>query len=116
MTCPMFVDFTRECIKKYPEIVKISSYVICESDGYEKCVVYNMIKMPDKNCKYSVPCYIDFFEKQLELTMEEITKSGEQFCFNKENRVNCSRYKCLDEGKEISIGLTADGRIVELKV
>ena len=36
MICPMYKDFTRECAKKFEEIVNISNFDFCDLDRYKK--------------------------------------------------------------------------------
>ena len=43
MSCPLYNDFTRECVEKFPEIVSIGTYDYCSSDGYKTCPFYKII-------------------------------------------------------------------------
>lgn len=115
MSCPLFVDYTRECVEIYPEIVQISSYDICQSNNYETCPVYIMIKSPEKNCENTVKCYVTFFKFNLEISIEKLTEIAEKYCFNEENREKCEIYKIIESGDEIPRGLLGDGSIAETK-
>jgi len=42
MTCPMYKDFTRQCIQHFKEMARITNFEICESNKYEECPAYQI--------------------------------------------------------------------------
>ena len=122
MSCPYFVDFTRDCIKTYPAIIQYKDFSACESEGYQKCLVYNILRS-DFRCKYLDTCLNMFpddipeFFKLLnhdEAIYEFVTKPTYKYCLSKENNVRCVRYKIKEEGKQPPPGLTPDGQNVDI--
>jgi len=112
MSCPMYKDFTRECIEKFEEIINISNLDVCESDRYKECPFYRILNEPEKHCKYIYKCLEG--AAIWKLSFERITQVSKTYCFS-ENRVNCERYKVMKTGKAIPEGLCADGIRTELK-
>ena len=101
MSCPYFVDFTRDCIKTYPAIIQYKDFSSCESEGYQKCLVYNILRS-DFRCKYLDTCLNmfpddipEFFKllNQDEAIYAFVTKPTYQYCLSKDNNVRCARYK-----------------------
>jgi len=37
MSCPIYKDYTRGRIVKFPEVSELISFDICESEAYKKC-------------------------------------------------------------------------------
>jgi len=118
MSCPMYIDFTRECIKKFKSILNIGNYDICGSnDGYKDCIFYKTIKYPDDACKYRDKCiglHIKADVSKMKIDIDILNSMGKQYCFN-ENRTNCAIYKKFKSGEEPSALLTPDGTMIELK-
>jgi len=122
MSCPYFVDFTRDCIKTYPAIIQYKDFSACESDGYQKCLVYNILRS-DFRCKYLDTCLNmfpedipEFFKllNQDETIYAFVTKPTYHYCLSKDNNVRCARYKIKEEGKQPPPGLTPDGQNVSI--
>ncbi len=122
MSCPYFVDFTRDCIKTYPAIIQYKDFSSCESEGYQKCLVYNILRS-DFRCKYLDSCLNmfpddipEFFKllNQDETIYAFVTKPTYHYCLSKDNHVRCARYKIKEEGKQPPPGLTPDGQNVNI--
>ena len=122
MSCPYFVDFTRDCIKTYPAIIQYKDFSACESEGYQKCLVYNILRS-DFRCKYLDTCLNmfpsdipEFFKllNQDETIYAFVTKPTYHYCLSKDNNVRCARYKIKEEGKQPPPGLTPDGQNVNI--
>ena len=122
MSCPYFVDFTRDCIKTYPAIIQYKDFSACESEGYQKCLVYNILRS-DFRCKYLDTCLNmfpedipEFFKllNQDETIYAFVTKPTYHYCLSKDNNVRCARYKIKEEGKQPPPGLTPDGQNVSI--
>jgi hypothetical protein len=112
MSCPMYKDFTRECVEKFKEIINISNFEFCDLDKYKECPFYRALNEPEKLCEYVDRCHHD--ETIWKLSFERITWASKTYCFS-ENKVNCERYKAMKTGKAIPEGLRVDGSRIELK-
>jgi hypothetical protein len=110
MPCPLYADFTRECITKI-EVTPDASFDFCNSDRYIECPFYRTIQNIGEFCENikKCPIYAHFslgeFEKFLQMT--------KQYCLS-ENHVYCQRYKIKKEAKEVPKELLPDGRTIEL--
>ena len=112
MSCPMYKDFTRECIEKFEEIITISNIDVCESDRYKECPFYRFLNEPEKCCEYVDKC---LHGKTIwTSSFERIMWVSKTYCFS-ENKVNCERYKVMKIGKATPEGLRVDGSRIELK-
>ena len=123
MSCPYYVDFTRDCIKTYPAIIQYKDFSSCESERYQKCLVYAILKS-DFRCQYLDTCLNmfpedipDFFKllNENQAIYDFVTKPTYQYCLSKQNYQHCVRYKIKEDGKEPSPGLTPDGQNVNIK-
>ncbi len=110
MYCPMFRDFTRECIAPFKDVAEISTYITCQSDKYKTCPFYRSLTEQDKICKFMPKC------RQIKLAFkmpfDVHTELANRYCFE-DNRINCARYKLFEAGKEPPDNLIADGTIYE---
>jgi len=62
MACPLYVDFTRMCIEKFPSFVKFKSFQTCESEQYVDCPLYQVCTS-SYNCEYLPSCSKQYNEK-----------------------------------------------------
>jgi hypothetical protein len=122
MSCPYFVDFTRDCIKTYPAIIQYKDFSACESEGYQKCLIYNILHS-DFRCKYLDSCLNmfpseipEFFKllNQDKTIYAFVTEPTYHYCLSKENNVECARYKMKEEGRQPPPGLTPNGQYVNI--
>jgi len=122
MSCPYYIDFTRDCIRTYPAIIQYKDFSSCESESYQKCLVYHILQS-DFRCQYLQTCLNmfpddlpEFFKllNQDAAIYEFVTKPTYQYCLSKENHMQCIRYKIKQEGKEPPPGLTPDGQNVNI--
>jgi hypothetical protein len=120
MSCPYYIDFTRDCLRTYPEIIHYKDFTACESEGYHRCIVYNILKS-DFHCQYLDTCLNmfpkdlpDFFKllNQNQTIYDFVTKPTYQYCLSKDNHVHCVRYKIKQEGNQPPPGLTPEGKNV----
>jgi hypothetical protein len=120
MSCPLFVDFTRECIHKFPEIVAIGTYGYCSSDGYKMCPFYKIIVEKSPHCEFIKNCGISFLEYFSYPKMVEMYELNPQnfleHCLSDDKKINCAIYKYRKDGKDIPKGLLPDGRKIKLEV
>ncbi len=122
MNCPYYVDFTRDCIRTYPEVIQYKDFSACESENYQKCMIYHILRS-DFRCQYLDTCLNmfptdlpEFFKlmNQDPAIYEFITKPTYRYCLSKENHMNCVRYKLRQDGKEPPPGLSPDGQMVNI--
>ena len=122
MSCPYYIDFTRDCIRTYPAIIQYKDFSSCESERYQKCMVYNILQS-DFRCQYLNTCLNmfpddlpEFFKllNQDTAIYEFVTKPTYHYCLSKENHLLCVRYKIKQEGKEPPPGLTPDGQNINI--
>jgi len=120
MPCPLFIDFTRECIHKFPDIASIGTYDYCSSDSYKLCPLYKMIVEKSPHCEFIGKCGMSFIEYFSYPKLVEMYESNPQsfleYCLSDDNKVNCALYKYRKEGKDAPYGLLPDGRKIKLKV
>ena len=123
MSCPLFVDLTRECAKSYPEIINISNYDICNSESYDRfCPLYMILTEGKKPCNFFQKCFKQFIKKEDYLL--SIRPDGhilfrekelKMFCFNEQNRKNCKIYQLYDkDNDDIPLDLIPSGYLNEL--
>ena len=112
MTCPLYNDYTRECVNKYKRVLKVPTYTVCNSDDFDECPMYEIIVKKVECCEFTPKCDEDM---NFAIWDYELLKYiANNFCFHGK-KVNCAIFKLRNEGKEIPEGLQPDGKIVELK-
>jgi len=118
MVCPLYVDFTRMCIKKFPGLVKTASYEICESEQYVGCQIYKICKS-DFNCEYLHDCSKQYLEKMPKFVttlfmddkgVKDMTDILMKFCLSPEKSKTCAKYQLYSKGEIPPINLLPDGR------
>jgi hypothetical protein len=118
MGCPLFEDYTRNCVEEYPDFVTYSNFDICQSDTYKKCPMYILIRNKFK-CKYLQFCsksYNNVTPKFIEKIFIDEKFKGDvivcmmkKYCMSADNHMNCMRYKLFNQGKKPSLRLLPDG-------
>jgi len=112
MTCPMYKDYTRGCVKKYNRVLQVPTFDICESDNYDECPMYNIITNKVECCEYTPAC-----DKEMDFgiwDIEHLKYIANNFCFHGKKK-NCAIYKLRNASKEVPKELQPDGRMIELK-
>jgi hypothetical protein len=118
MSCPLYIDFTRECIKKYKDFARYQSYDLCDTENYSKCLMYTVCTA-DFNCKYLDNCSKIFHDNAPQLIqkifIEEkvynlLVSTTTNYCLSKSNAENCERYKRFELGETPSYKLFPDGQ------
>ena len=113
MSCPMYKDFTRECITEFKDVITIANYAICESDKYEEdCPFYKFIKKVEPRCDFVDKCPMYFHVAQG--NFQGLINMTKKYCYS-EKYTNCARYELKKAGKDVSKGLYPDGNMIELK-
>ena len=117
MGCPLFEDvnrgyFTRRCITRFEDVIQISNFDICVSDGYRDCPFYRIINKIEPICEFAEKCPMYFHIAESDF--KELLTMTKEYCFS-ENYENCERYKLRKAGKDVPKELYPNGSIVELK-
>ena len=55
MSCPLYIDYTRECIREI-EIIPNNTLEYCTSSKYKKCPFYRIIKKEKNICECIKKC------------------------------------------------------------
>jgi hypothetical protein len=111
MACPLFVDYTRECITEI-EVLPADTFNYCLTEFYKECPFFRVIKGISPICEYikNCPMYAYFkvgdFEKFVKITKE--------YCLS-ENNVNCKRYSLRKSGKIPPPNLSPEGDLLEIE-
>ena len=113
MSCPLYKDFTRECIKDMKELEQINSFDFCESDGYEDCPTYKIITGKVLPCEFMEKCRKRRDVKDVDF--ETIKRFANDFCLS-ENKVNCEVYKLYNSGKNVPDELHPDGTKSKIEI
>ena len=118
MVCPLYIDFTRNCIEKFPDFLVFPTFDLCESDDYNECLAY-LILNSSFSCPYLISCGKEY-KKTLPTIVKKLLGEKEtrniyhkyavEYCTSQENHVNCAKYKLFSEGKTPPITLFPDGR------
>lgn len=105
MGCPMYVDYTRECLQRIGYIPR-DTFSYCQTEKFRDCPFYKTINKIGHHCEYieKCPAYQYFntgdFEKFVYIT--------EKYCLSG-NNVNCERFKLRRSGNEVPASLLPDG-------
>ena len=102
MTCPYFVDYTRNCLTEFPQMFQYSDFDLCDSDDYDNCLHYYFAKTKSR-CKYVSKCANYFIDNTPEIfkNMFNSVKKGDlsdlhSVIFDKKNEFN-KQYNLLGE-------------------
>ncbi|MBN1859858.1 MAG: hypothetical protein JW840_00195 [Candidatus Thermoplasmatota archaeon] len=118
VTCPFFVDLTRECIKKYKEFARYQSYDLCDTDNFSQCLLYTVCTA-DFNCKYLDRCSKIFHDNAPQLIQKIFSEdkvykflvsTTTTYCLSQSNAKHCARYKRFELGETPSYKLFPDGQ------
>ncbi|MDH4330195.1 MAG: hypothetical protein OEV93_01455 [Candidatus Moranbacteria bacterium] len=111
--CPLFVDFTRECIRDievYPHEITPSMLGFCRTQRHINCPFYKMLKTKEPVCKNISKCPA-FKNFQIE-DFDEFVEISNEYCTSK-NHINCQRYITKEKGEVVPIDLHPNGTSVE---
>ncbi|MFH2138658.1 MAG: hypothetical protein ABII88_09135 [Candidatus Omnitrophota bacterium] len=110
MNCPMFVDYTRNCLSYARNIAEINTHPFCSQGKYADCPFYRLINGIEPVCENMKECVIcskisyKNFDKFLEYT--------KTYCLSK-NKIDCERFKIRSLDKIPPVTLMPDGNHLE---
>ena len=113
MTCPLFNDFTRDCLNIFPTLISSGSLTLCNSEEYEeKCVFFRIITQKEPICEFATglsKCPL------IEIVnTDKFKELAKKFCLSK-NKTACKRYNLKKEGKDVPENLLPDGSFAQIE-
>ncbi len=112
MGCPLFVDYTRECVEDIRTLPP-DTYNYCQSKDYQKCPFYIKKQNLKTACEFVDKC--PFFNNFNMNSFDEFMNITKNYCLS-EKHEDCERYKLKMSGKNVPIELRPDGEIIELRL
>jgi len=111
MTCPLFNDYTRDCLKVFPTLISSDSLTLCTSEKYEEnCVFFRIITQKEPICEFAIglsKCpLVDM------VNAEQFDELAKAYCLS-QNKKACKRYSLKKEGKDVPASLLPNGSHVE---
>jgi hypothetical protein len=120
MVCPLYKDFTRECITQFPDFLVFPTFDLCNSEDYKECLAYLVVNS-SFTCPYIITCGTEYKKNLPKIvtkllgekeTRDIYHKYTSEYCISQENHINCAKYKLLSDGKTPPINLFPDGTTV----
>jgi len=104
MGCPMYVDYSRECLDKI-SFSPPNTFEYCETDKHKDCPFFKTINKIGFHCECveKCPTYKHFGISDF----EEFIEIANKYCLN--SNVDCERFKLRKAGKEVPEDLLPDG-------
>ncbi|MFC1608551.1 hypothetical protein ACFL2R_00045 [Patescibacteria group bacterium] len=109
--CPLFVDFTRECISKietFPTEISFEMMNFCQTEKHTDCPFYKMLKTDESVCKNVKKC--SAFKKFQRKNFDEFVKISNEFCTG--DYKNCLRYQKKEKGEPVPENLHPEGGLI----
>jgi len=111
MGCPMFIDYSRECLDKI-SFLPSNTLEYCTTEKYKDCPFFKTINNIGFHCECLEKCPAD---KQFGISdFEKFVYIANRYCLS-ENNLNCERFKLRKEGKEVPSDLFPDGTRFNIK-
>ncbi len=113
MGCPLFKDYTRECIAEigiYPENLTKKILLFCQTDKFVECPFYKILKTKLEVCKNikNCPAYRNF-QKQ---DFDEFVEISNKYCTSLGYK-KCERYVLSKAGKKVSPCMHPNGECIQ---
>lgn len=111
--CPLFVDFTRECIRDievYPHEITKEMLEFCKTSQYSKCPFYKILQTSEPVCKNIKKC--PAFKNFQSEDFDEFVKISNTYCTSPDH-TKCKRYIIKESEKPVPIDLHPDGSVVK---
>ncbi len=109
MACPMWVDFTRECITKIKYTPQNTFYYCCGED-YKDCPLYRVINNIGTLCENIDKCPV--YEHFVLRDFKKFVMVTDAYCLS-DNKVNCKRYQMKKSGQAAPPNMLPDGSLME---
>ncbi len=113
MNCPLFIDYTRECIKDvevFPERLTPQMIKFCSGDKHKDCPFFKILKTKQKVCENvrSCPAFRNFVLGEF----GKFAEMSNKYCTSKDY-VKCNRYILKKKGKIVPLNLHPNGKLVK---
>lgn len=109
MTCPLFIDFTRDCLTKIKHIPR-DTFDFCTTERYSECPFFRTINNIGEHCEFIENCVI--YARFAVGDFNEFVSMTKAYCLTCEN-VNCKRYQIRKSGQKPSPDLLPDGSLLK---
>lgn len=106
--CPLFVDFTRECISKidvYPSEISFEMLGFCQSEKHSNCPFYKILKTNEDVCLYIKKC--PAFRKFQKKDFDKFVDISNRFCTGGYKK--CLRFQKSQKGEPVPENLHPEG-------
>lgn len=108
--CPLFVDFTRECIQKIGYMPNDSMFKFCSSSSYVKCPLYRALNNVGNHCEYVYSCVV--FRYYGTRNIDKFLEVTQKYCLA-DTQMGCARYRMKKKGQSPPPDLLPDGGKIE---
>jgi len=106
MNCPLFVDFTRHCIKEVKNL-PADTLGFCLTEKHVDCPFYRVIQKVGCTCENITGCPV--FDSIKFGDFPAFVQMTKNYCLC-ENKVNCRRYILKKQDVSVPEDLLPDGR------
>ena len=110
MTCPLYNDFTRECLDYFDGLL-YNTYEYCESSDYNKCPFYKAIKKEGPVCDNIFNC--PFCKLLSNADFNKYKNILDDYCLTEKYK-ECERWKKKNVGKKVPDNLFPDGTVLDV--
>jgi hypothetical protein len=113
MVCPLYIDYTRECIseiKVYPKNINQGILNFCSSKKYLDCPFYKILVVKKNICENILNCSL--YKKFQIGDFEKFVEFSNEYCTSK-NYLKCKRYIMNKKGLTSPTNLHPNGKIIE---
>ena len=115
MSCPLYEDFTRNCIGRFQKIMHMTNLEFCLSDKCVLCPFYKILVEKRPYCEYVEDCSIRL-EKQIKYVLrvkpelfKGVSDRADKYCHDEDGKLDCQIYKLKKQGKSVPNDMTPDG-------
>ncbi|MDD5495785.1 MAG: hypothetical protein PHP46_01635 [Candidatus Omnitrophica bacterium] len=106
MNCPMFIDYTRECVEHVKIVPEVNTFKFCTTEHHKECPFYKTIKKIGVVCEYISTCVI--YKRLSIVDFDKFMETTKKYCLSKDS-VNCQRYITKKSGKTPPDDLLPEG-------
>ncbi len=113
MNCPLYKDYTRECLGEtevHPTNITKIILDFCSSNKHKECPFYKMLIVKENICKHIQKC--PAFAKFQDGAFHAFVETSNKYCTS-ENHAECERYKLKEKGNEVPTWLHPDGKHIK---
>lgn len=109
MSCPFFVDCTRECVKEIREL-PADTFDFCTTQRHVDCPFYRSIRKIGPFCERIPDCSVyNLFRSE---DFQAFVKMTREFCLSTQN-ATCQRYILKKSGSVVPPDLLPDGKRIQ---